>query len=112
MVERGEEMKIPVSEIESHVSEEDRKWFKNNPNRNYRLRWIHPEEFEELGVTQVRASHVVVLQLRDGVRFRLPCNAPAVPDTESACEWCFEELLKDKRYAHMADALRKVLTLL
>ena len=112
MVDGGEEMNIPIAEIESLVSEEDRKWFENNPERNYRLRQIHPDEFKESGVTQVGASHVAVYQLRDGVRFRLPCNAPGFSDTERACKWCFEELLKDKRYAHMADTLTNVLTLI
>lgn len=60
----------------------DRRWFRRNRTRNYRVRWSFPNEAAEVreqqGLTEETAILTAVMQLKPGIRMRVFAWAPAV----------------------------------
>jgi hypothetical protein len=80
-------------------SEDDRRWFADNPGRSYRVRPIDPAEIPDQHLMAARPAgwrhFVVVRQVRPGHRIRLAFAAEGEPATgERAAERLFQACLR------------------
>jgi len=66
------------------TQEGDRQWFRNNPDRNYRVRGI--TQLEKLASNYDGVPTILVVQMLPGFRYRVGLNLQAVDPGEAALE--------------------------
>ena len=64
----GNDVNEDVPDIEEHFSQNDRQWFANHPKRVFRRRRKFAGEF----VARSKSTHVIVIQVRPGIRILRP----------------------------------------